>query len=152
MILLIHFRRVTPINKRLAPNLRRLDIDWVGRITVKSFTEFFERDVLSSLMKFSLFTTIDSPHLLYNLLPMFSSQCLYSFGIIWYMETPVSLSETSKILSDTFQQLKGSVPIELELSIGIGYMSSIRARTIPSMKQYLDVNSYLDKGTVLGYE
>jgi hypothetical protein len=156
MILLIHFRRVTSINKRLAPNLRRLTIKWDGVITLKSFIDFFERDILFSLKKFTLFATIDSPHFLRNLLPMFSSQCLYSFGVVWFVKTTVSLSKTSKILSDTFQQLKGSVPIELELSIknmsGIENMYFITARAIPSMKKFLDVDCYLDKKTVFGYE
>jgi len=156
MTLLIQFRRVTSINKRLAPNLRRLTIECDGIITSKSFIDFFERDILFSLNKFTLFATIDSPHFLRSLLPMFSSQCLYSFAVVWFVKTTVSLSETSKILSDTFQQLKASVPIELKLTIknmsGIENMYSITARTIPSMKKYLDVDCYLDKKTVFGYE
>ncbi len=104
-------------------------------------------------MKFRLFAAIDGPYFLRNLLPMFSSQCLYSFGVIWYVETSVSLSETSKILSDTFQQLKGSVPIELELSIrNNGNSYFIRARTLPSMKKCLEAASYLNKRTVFAYE
>ncbi len=134
--------------------MRRLNIEWDGLITGKSFIEFFERDVLFSLMKFTLFATIDSPHFLRYLLPMFSSQCLYSFGVTWFVKTTVSLSETSKILLDTFQELKGSAPIELELSItdmsGIENMYFMTAITIPNMKKYLDVDSYLDKKTVSG--
>jgi hypothetical protein len=151
MIFLIHFRQVTFINKRLAPNLRHLTIEWNGVITWKSFTDIFERDILFSLDKFTLFAIIDSADFLRNLLSMFSSQCLYSFNVVWFMETTVSLSETSKILSDTFQQLKASVPIELELTIEqIWY--SMRARTISMMNKCLDVDSYLYKKTVFGYE
>jgi hypothetical protein len=151
MILLIQFRQVTSINKRLAPNLRRLTIAWNGVITLKSFTDIFERDILFSLDKFTLFAIIDSADFLRNLLSMLSSQCLYSFNVVWFMEITVSLSEASQILSDTFQQLKASVPIELELTIEqIWY--SMRARTISMMNKCLDVDSYLYKKTVFGYE
>jgi hypothetical protein len=68
------------------------------------------------------------------------------------VKTTVSLAETSKILSDTFQQLKASLPIELELKMksmdGIENRYFIKARTMPSMKKYLDVECYLHKKTV----
>ncbi len=81
-------------------------------------------------------------HILQDLLSMLSSQCLYSFDVWWVVETVVSLSETSKILSDTFQQLKVSVPIELELSLEAN-MYSIRAVTESKRDGCLFVYSYL---------
>ncbi|CAF4328177.1 unnamed protein product [Rotaria sp. Silwood2] len=135
--------RVTPINRRLAPNLCRLNISWNECIvTVKSINQLFERDVLFSLIKFTLSAKMAGPHVLHNLLPMFSSQCLISFDVWWCVTTVVSLSEVSNILSDTFQQLKGSVSIELELSLEEN-MYSIRAVTAPRRDKYLCVYSYL---------
>jgi hypothetical protein len=90
-----------------------------------------------------------------DLLSMLSSQCLYSFDVEWSVRTVLSLSETSKILSDTSQQLKGSVPIELKLSLNefnsISTMYSIRAETLPKMDRYLCIYSYLHKNIVHGY-
>ncbi len=148
--LFIRFSPVTPINRRLAPNLRRLNISWNECIvTVKSINQLFERDILFSLIKFTLSAEMAGPHILHNLLSMLSSQCLYSFDVGWLVRTVVSLSEASKILSDTFQQLKGSVPIELELSLEEN-MYSIRAVTEPKDK-YLCGYSYLHN-TVHGYK
>lgn len=116
MILLIHFSRSTPINRRVAPNLRRLNIKWNGCImTVKSINELFERDVLFSLTNFVLVAQVDAPCALRNLLSMLSSQCLYSFNVNWFVRTVMTPLERNKLLSDTFEQLKGPVPIELKL-------------------------------------
>ena len=101
MVLLIHFRRTIPINKRLAPNLRHLIIEWDRLLTLKSFTEFVECDLLISLMKFKLRADIDSPHFLRNFLPTLSSQCSYSIYVKWFVKSTVALPETSKILSNT---------------------------------------------------
>ncbi|CAF2849983.1 unnamed protein product [Rotaria sp. Silwood2] len=60
----------------------------------------------------------------------------------------MSPPETSQILCDMFQQLKGPVPIELKLSFERN-MYSIRAVTVPRMEKYLCVYSYLHN-TVLG--
>jgi hypothetical protein len=109
---------------------------------VKSINQLFERDVLFSLMKFTLWGKMAASHILQDLLSMLSSQCLYSFDVWWVVETVVSLSETSKILSDTFQQLKVSVPIELELSLEAN-MYSIRAVTESKRDGCLFVYSYL---------
>ncbi|CAF5070606.1 unnamed protein product [Rotaria magnacalcarata] len=80
---------------------------------------------------------------------MLYSQCLYSFDAIWSVRTVVSLSETSKILFDTFQQLKELAPIELELSLQENKYS-IRALTVPRMDKCLCVDLYLHKNTVHG--
>jgi hypothetical protein len=50
--------------------------------------------------------------------------------------------ETNKILSDAFEQLKGPVPIELKLSFKENRYS-ITAVTLPRMKEFLCVYSYL---------
>ncbi|CAF2892206.1 unnamed protein product [Rotaria sp. Silwood2] len=73
---------------------------------------------------------------------MLSRQCLHSFDVIWSVGTVVSLSETSKILFDTFQQLKGPAQMELDLSLEEN-MYSIRALTVPRMDKRLCVYSYL---------
>jgi hypothetical protein len=82
---------------------------------------------------------------------MFSDQCLYSFDVKWFEGIRMSVPNTNKILSDTFQRLKGSVPIELQVSLQEN-MYSIRAVTIPRMDKSLCVDSYLDKNTVHGYK
>ncbi|CAF3273227.1 unnamed protein product [Rotaria sp. Silwood2] len=124
--------RVTPINKHLAPNLCQLKIKWFdSMMNPASVNELFERDVLFSLMKFNLLAWVAGPHVLHNLQSMLSRQCLHSFDVIWSVGTVVSLSETSKILFDTFQQLKGPAPIELDLSLEEN-MYSIRALTVNS--------------------
>ncbi|CAF2821266.1 unnamed protein product [Rotaria sp. Silwood2] len=142
--------RITLINKRLAPNLRRLKIKWFGPvIDLESVNKLFERDVLFSLTSFTFLARIDGPHVLHNLLSMLSSQCLYSLDVKWFVETIISLSETGKILCNIFQQLKGSMPIELELSLEEN-MYSIRAVTLPKMDKSLYVYFYLHKNSVHG--
>ncbi len=142
---------MTLINKHRAPNLRQLKIKWFGPvIDLESVNKLFERDVLFSLTNFTFLAGIDGPHVLHNLLSMLSSQCLYSFDVKWFVRTVISLSETSKILSDTFQQLKGSMPIELKLSLQENWCF-IRAVTLPKMDKSLDVYFYLHKNTVHGY-
>ncbi|CAF4265267.1 unnamed protein product, partial [Rotaria sp. Silwood2] len=81
---------------------------------------------------------------------MLSNQCLYSFDIKWLGRTEVPPPNTNKILSNVFQKLKGSVPIELELSLQEYTIYSIRAVTIPRMDKTLCVDSYLNKNTVHG--
>lgn len=156
MILFIHFRRSSFISKRIAPNLRHLFIYWDGLITLKSFTELFDRDILISLMKFKLYAEIDSPHFLHNLLSILSSQCLYSFDVDWFVKSTVPLPEISKILSDTCEQMKGLMTKELEISVvylnNINHTCHMRAVTIPRMNKYLYVDSYLDKRMVIEYE
>ncbi|CAF4488866.1 unnamed protein product, partial [Rotaria sp. Silwood2] len=134
---------VIPINKHVASNLRRLRLNWNERVdAVDSINKVFERDVLFSLIKFTLWARMGGPHILHNLLSMLSSQCLYSFNVKWLVRSIVSLSETSNILSETFQQLKGPVPIELELSVDEN-VCYIRAVTVPRMDKSLCVYSYL---------
>ena len=101
-------------------------------ITLKSTIEFFERDLLISLMKFKLEAIIDSLNFLHNLLPTLSSQCSYSFSVSWAVESTVALPDASKILSDTCEQLKGLMSIGFELSV-----------------IYLD---NIDKRMIIGYE
>jgi len=117
---------------------------------VESIKEIFEHGVLFSLKNFTLLAEIAGCDVLHNLLSMLSSQCLYSLDVKWFVGTVVSLLETSKILSNTFQQLKGPVPIELELSLK-KHMYSIRAVTVPRTDRSLCVYSYLYKNTVHGY-
>ncbi|CAF0937658.1 unnamed protein product [Rotaria sordida] len=144
------YNRITPINKRLAPNLSCLTIKWfTSTMNPESINELFERDVLFSLMNFRLLARVAGLHVLHNLQFMLSSQCLYSFDIRWSVKTIVSISETSKILFDTFQQVKGPVPIELDLSLEED-MYFIRALTVPRMDKWLCVYSYLYENTVHG--
>ena len=148
----IYFSRIIPINKRLAPNLRRLKIKWFNSIIkLKSMNKLFEHDVLFSLTHFTLLGKITGCHFLLNLVSMLSNQCLYSFDVKWLVRIPMSVPNTDEILSDTCQNLKGSVPIELELSLKED-MYSIRATTIPRMNKSLCVYSYLDKNPMHGYK
>jgi hypothetical protein len=151
IVVLIHFSRIIPINKHQASNLRRLNLNWNERInTVDSINKLFEHDILFSLTNFTLRARIADPHVLHHLLSMLSSQCLYSFDVIWSVGSVISLSDTSKILSDTFQQLKGRVPIELQVSLEENWYY-VRAVTVPRMDKHLYVYTYLHN-TVHRYE
>ncbi|UJR38254.1 hypothetical protein I4U23_030927 [Adineta vaga] len=61
---------------------------------------------------------------------------------IFSKDSSVSLSETSSVLSGMFQQLKGPVPIELELCLEEN-MYRIRAVTLPKMDKNLCAHFYL---------
>ncbi|CAF4097305.1 unnamed protein product [Rotaria sordida] len=142
--------RAIPINKHQASNLRRLKLNWNGRInTVDSINKLFERDVLFSLTNLKLWARMAGSHVLHHLLSMLSSQCLYSFDVKWFVESVVSLSDTSNILSDTFQQLKGPVSIELQLTLEENYYY-VRAVTVPRMDKHICVYSYLDNAVHSG--
>jgi hypothetical protein len=117
---------------------------------MKSINKLFKPDVLFSLTNFILLAKIDDSHVLRNLVSMLSNQYLYSFDVKWFGSNGVSVANTDKILSNIFQKLKGSVPIELELSLQEN-MHSVRAVTIARMDKSLSVDSYLDKNTVHGY-
>jgi hypothetical protein len=119
-------------------------------MNVDSINELFELDVLFSLTKFSLSAEVDGSYVLQDLRSMLSSQCLYSFDVIWSVGSVISLSDTSKILSDTFQQLKGRVPIELQVSLEENWYY-VRAVTVPRMDKHLYVYTYLHN-TVHRYE
>ena len=127
-------------------------MNWVERaISVKSIERLFECDVLFSLTNFTLLGDITDLNVLHNVLSKLSSQCLYRFDLTWHIIGVVSLLDTSNILSNTFEQLKGPVPIELEVSLEENTYS-IRAMTLPRMDSYVDVDSYLSEMQVNGYE
>ena len=118
-------------------------------------TEFFERDLINALTKFKLNAHIDSPHFLHHLPLILSSQCSYSFIVDWYVKNTVPLPEINQILSDTCEQLKGLMSMELEISVislDNSHTCHMRAVTIPRMNKYLYIDSYFDKRTVIGYE
>jgi hypothetical protein len=154
MILFIHFRRSSFISKRLAPNLRHLFIYWDGLLTLKSLTEFFERDLLISLTKFQIHARIDNPHFLHHLLLILSSQCSYSFDVTWFVKSTVPLAEINQILLDTCEQLKGLMSMEFEIQVinldHISHMCSMRAVTKPRLKKFLFLNSYFNQRMIIG--
>ena len=155
MIFFTHFRRASLIiSKHLAPNLRHLFIYWDDIVTLKSLIEFFERDLLISLTKFKLHAQIDSPDFLHHLPLILSSQCSYSFDVIWFVKNTVPLPEISQILSDTCEQLKGRMSMDLEISVmnqhDIFDTTRMRAVTIPRISKYLYLDAYFDKRMVIG--
>lgn len=117
----------------------------------ESINELFESDVLFSLMKFRLVAKVTDLHVLHSIQSMLSSQCLYSFCVTWSVKTAISRSTTSKVIFDTFEQLKGPVPFELELSIEEN-MYIIKASTVPRRNKCLRVDCYLDENIVHRYE
>jgi hypothetical protein len=149
--LLIYFSRVSSIDKRLVPNLRRLKIRSKYNMNTMELPDgLFDRDVLFSLTHFTLVGMVTGPYIVRNLLSMLSHQCSYVLNVRWCVENAILLSHTSVILLDTFRQLKGPVPIELELSLyPNGY--SIIALTIPIIDKYLSAFTYLNKNTVRAY-
>ena len=145
-----YFSQVIPIDKRLVPHLRRLTMIWEENIIyVQSIETLFDSDVFFSLTHFTLWASITGPDILRSLLSKLSPQCSYRFNVTWDVTTVVSLAETSNILSNTFRQLKGPVPIELMLSLEKENYY-IRATTIPRMSSHLCVDSYLYKNTAYG--
>ncbi len=147
----VYFSQYTPINKRLAPNLRRLKMNWVEKVVnVKSIEQLFECDVLFSLTNFTLLAQINDLNVLHNVLSKLSSQCFYRFDVKWnVIDEEVSLLDTSNVLSKTFEQLKGPMPIELELFLKRDNYS-IRAMTLPRMDGFFCVDLYLRKYMVHG--
>jgi len=144
IILLIHFSRITSISKYLVPNLCRLKIAWFNTImNVDTINELFEVDVLFSLTKFTLWGRVDGANVLQHIRSKLSSQCLYSFDVEWHVKNVVSLSESDKIFFNTFHQLKGSIPIQLQMYSLINKYF-IRASTIPMVDTDLHVSSYLN--------
>ena len=148
MLFFVCFSKSTPVNKRLAPNLRRLETNWVEEIDFKSIEMLFEDEVLFSLTNFTLLAKITDLDVLLNVLSKLSSQCSYRFDVSWnVMDDEVSLLNTTDILWNIFEQFKRSTPIELELSSrGNHYL--MRAMTLPRMDVSLFVDSYLDKNIV----
>ena len=128
--------------------MRRLKIYWAEKVLhVKSIEMLFECDVLFALTNFTLLAEITDLNVLQNFLSKLSSQCLYRFDVTWYVMDEVSLSDTSNILSNTLEQLKGPMTIELELSLK-GDMYSIRAMTLPRMDVFLFTDMHLHENIV----
>jgi len=149
--LLIYFSRVFSIDKRLTPNLRRLKISSKYNVHAMELPDgLFDRDVLFSLTNFTLVGIVPGLYVVRKLLSMLCHQCSYILNVRWHVKTAISLSDTSVILLDTFRQLKGRVPIELELSL-YGNSYSIRALTVPTIDKSLCAYSYLDKNIVRAY-
>lgn len=116
-----------------------------------SLNELFERNILYSLLKFRLEAKMDGPHVLRYIQSMLSSKCIYSFHVEWPIDTQVSRFITSKILQDTFEQLKRSIPFQFELVL---YDNSYTATasTVPRKSICLSVSDYLDGNHVHRYE
>jgi hypothetical protein len=92
---------------------------------------------------------VAGPHVIHNLLLMLSEKCSYALAVRWSVQTVLPSTDISNILLDTFQQLKGRIPIELELSLNQDSYSVV-ALTVPRMNKWLCVSHYLNKNTVLG--
>jgi len=108
-------------------------MNWAEEIDLKSIEMLFDDDVLFSLIQFTLLAKMTDLDVLHNVLSKLSNQCSYRFDVSWNLkEDEVSLSDTSNILSKTFEQIKGSIPVELELS-SEGNHHSMRAMTLPRM-------------------
>jgi hypothetical protein len=109
----------------------------------------FEDDVFSSLTNFTLLGEITDLDVLHKVLSKLSNQCVYRFDVLWAVKDDVSLSDTSDILSNTFQQLKGPIPIELELTVKRDTYS-VRAMTLPRMDGFFSVALHLGRNIVHG--
>lgn len=154
MILFIDFRQASLIGKRLAPNLRHLFIYWDGLVTLKSLTEFFERDLLISLTKFEIHAAIDNPDFLHHLLLILSSQCLYSFDVTWLVKSTVPLAASNQILLDTCELFKQWNSTKFEIQVinvdHISHTTRIRAVTKPKLNKFLFIDSYFNQKMIIG--
>jgi hypothetical protein len=142
---------VSCIDKPLLPNLRRLKITSECNTPVKGLLDrLFDRDVLFSLTNFTLVGMVTGSDVIRNLLSMLSQECSYKLIVRWNVKTTIPLLDRSIILLDTFRQLKGRVPIELELSLyNDGYF--IEAFTLPRINKSLDASAYLNENIVRAY-
>ena len=130
MLFFLYFSKYMPINKRLAPNLRRLKMNWVKEINLKSIEMLFDDDVLFSLTNFSLLSEIASVYVLHDILSKLSIQCLYQIDVTWnVLNDHMSLRDTVNYISNAFQRLKKRIPIELDLTSG---SDNTRMRTVTS--------------------
>ena len=117
---------------------------------MEQLDQLFDYDVLFSLTKFILSGIVTGPNIVRKLLSMLSHQCSYTLMVRWNVETMISLSDTSVILSDTFRQLQSRIPIEVELSLyHHGYYIDIF--TVPRTDRYLCVDTSSNKDIVCGY-
>ncbi len=140
------------IDKRLLPNLRRLKIMLKYNTRTNGLlNRLFDRDVLFSLINFTLVGMVTGPDVIRNLLSMLSQQCSYKLVVRWTVKTTMPpLSNRNVILLDTFRQLKGRAPIELELTLdNKGYF--IEAFTVPRINKSLHASAYLNKNIVRAY-
>ncbi|CAF4896214.1 unnamed protein product [Rotaria socialis] len=117
------------------------------RIDKQLLDKLFDHDVLFSLTKFTLEETVTGPNVVSKLLSMLCHQCSYTYIVQWFVKTTISLSDTSSILLNALQQLKGRIPIELELFL---YKDdySIKAFTLPRKDKYLCAYTYFNKNIV----
>ena len=150
---LLYFNGVFSIGKRLLPNLRRLKMVFKSNSYAEGLLDrFFDRDVLFSLTNFTLVGLVIDGDVVRKLLSMLSQQCSYTFDVRWFVNIPISLSDTSTILLDTFQQLKGRIAVELELQLSSSYdIYSIEAFTPPRMNRSSTTYDYLNENIVRAY-
>ena len=136
----IYFSRISAIDKRLLPNLRRLKIaSEYTTYGMGSLDQLFNCDLLLALTNFTLVGVIIGPDIVSKFLSMISEQCCYTFDVRWHRKTRLSLSDASAVLLDTFQQLKGRAPVELKLDSSpyqCGY--AIEAFTLPQQNRSLN--------------
>ncbi|CAF1448085.1 unnamed protein product [Rotaria sordida] len=136
------------IDKRLVPNLRCLKITLKDDINAMELLDkLFDHDVLFSLTKFTLEGIVTGPNVVSKLLSMLCHQCSYTYIVNWFVKTTISLSNASSILLNALQQLKGRIPIELELFL-YNDSYSIKAFTLPRKDKYLCAYTYLNKNIV----
>ncbi|CAF5027055.1 unnamed protein product [Rotaria sp. Silwood1] len=136
------------IDKRLVPNLRCLKITLKYDINAMELLDkLFDHDVLFSLTKFTLEGIVTGPNVVSKLLSMLCHQCSYTYIVQWFVKTMISLSNASSILLNALQQLKGRIPIELELFL-YNDSYSIKAFTLPRKDKYLCAYTYLNKNIV----
>lgn len=149
--ILIYFSRVSCIDKRLLPNVRRLKITSEYNTHDNVLLDrLFDRDVLFSLTNFTLVGMVTGSDVIRNLLSMLSQECSYKLIVRWTVKTTIPLLDRSVILLDTFRQLKGRVPIELELYLYEGGYF-IKAFTLPRSNKSLDASAYLNENIVRAY-
>ena len=138
-----YFSRKASINRRLAPNLRRLKMNWINEINLESIEILFEDDVLFSLTQFILLADLTDLDVLHNVLSKLSSQCLYRFDVTSNVTNDeVSLSDPSNFVSNTFEKLKVPVSVELESS-SKGNHYYIRAMTLPRVDSFFSVYRFV---------
>jgi hypothetical protein len=148
-VICVLFRNDFPVTQRMVQHLSHLSIKWTRTVlTVKGITQVFDTEVLSSLSRFSLTGRMASTNDLRQLLSILSAQCSTSFDIRIYEAISLVRSDVSRVLLETFRQLKSRTPIELTLELcSDNYM--IQAVTLPHKRLLLRDEQNVDSKRIV---
>ena len=138
-----------PINRCMVPHLSHLSINWkTTTMTIKDLTRLFDIEVLSSLSHFSLTGEMANVNDLQQLLSILSAQCSTSFELRIYKGIALVRSDVSRVLLETFRQVKSRTPIELTLEL-CSDSHMIQVVTLPHKRLHLYIEQNFNSNRVV---